>query len=442
MAAINTNLPPQSELSSEKQKSPSVASKPELNGLDTIDHQHFKDLQKSLRNAVKKLNATAKVDAIIAENPGKSLDDLVAEKKINVDQKAQALKKPSLQATIAQIEEQIAHFKDFATYYEERLASQKAALEKAHKEQLEALQEQAAATATNAGEQELRQRLLNLTKFLCAAATVRRSGDETSSESRAFEGVLYQVYGGTQDAVTSMLKIIDGVDEKVAGVDGTTLEVTYERVKQVSAELAPSDDATPEAAPASDPSVANAAYTELQDPSYNTDATVANESTPATEPEPEQVTPPAQTLVGDGANAVAEASWDANASGVSSANTEGWVEVPRDPAETETGLEATPAAVEAEAKSAPAPGEQTAENVTVPKPDGFEPVVHHQRQPSGRGRGRGGHGRGRGDGFRGRGRGEFRGHGRGRGRGGRGRGGANGNGNGNGAPSAAPAGNQ
>lgn len=193
--------------------------------------------------------------------------------------------------------------------------------------------------------------------------------------------------------------------------------------------------------------MANAAYTELQDAAYNTDATVANESAPATEPEPEQVTPPAQTLVGDGANAVAEASWAANASGVSSANTEGWVEVPRDPAETETGLEATPAAVEAEATSAPTAGEQSAENVTVPKPqgpDGFEAVLHHQRQPSGRGRGRGGHGhgRGRGDGFRGRGRGEFRGHGRGRGRGGRGRGGANGNGNGHGAPSAAPAGNQ
>ena len=173
-------------------------------------------------------NATAKVDAIIAENPGKSLDDLVAEKKINVDQKAQALKKPSLQATIAQIEEQIAQFKDFAVYYEERLASQKADLEKAHKEELEALQQQATAAATNAGQQELRQKLLNLSKFLCAAATVRRSGDETSSESRAFEGVLYQVYGGTQDAVTSMLKIIDGVDDKVVGVDGTTLEVTCE----------------------------------------------------------------------------------------------------------------------------------------------------------------------------------------------------------------------
>lgn len=47
------------------------------------------------------------MDAIIAENPDKSLDDLIEEKKINNDQKAQVLKKPSLQATVAQTEEQI-----------------------------------------------------------------------------------------------------------------------------------------------------------------------------------------------------------------------------------------------------------------------------------------------------------------------------------------------
>ncbi|GKZ38868.1 hypothetical protein AbraIFM66950_011416 [Aspergillus brasiliensis] len=448
-AAVTTNPPPQSETSSEKHKpnhasSPSIASKAEVNGSDSQEHQHLKELQKSLRNAMKKLNATAKVDAIIAENPGKSLDDLVAEKKINVDQKAQALKKPSLQAAVAQIEEQIAQFKSFAAYYEEQLVSQKAELEKVHKEQLEAVQKQAIDAASGARETELRQKLLNLSKFLCAAARVRNSGDETSNESRAFEGVLYQIYGGTQDAVSSMLKIIDGVDEKVVGVDSTVLDVTYGRVKQAAAELAgPADETTTttEAAPQSDPTVANAGYTELQDSSYNTDATAtaANESATANELEADQVQPPAQTLVGEGGNAVAEANWDANASGVSSANTEGWVEVPRDPAETETGLEATPAATQAEVKSTPAAAEQSTENVTVPK-DGFEQVHHHQRQPSVRGRGRGGHGRGRGDGFRGRGRGEFRGHGRGRGRGGRGRGGANANGNG--APSAAPAGNQ
>ena len=47
-----------------------------------------------------------KVDSIIAENPGVSLDDLVASRKINNDQKAQALKKPVLQVQLAQLEEQ------------------------------------------------------------------------------------------------------------------------------------------------------------------------------------------------------------------------------------------------------------------------------------------------------------------------------------------------
>lgn len=156
------------------------------------------------------------------------MDELVVEKKINADQKAQALKKPSLQATVAQIEEQISHLKEFAAYYEERLATQKAELEQAHEEQLAALREQADADAAEASKKDFSQQLLNLSKFLCAAATMRRSGDESSNESRAFEGVLYQIYGGTQDAVSSMLKIIEGADDKVVGVDGTALEITCE----------------------------------------------------------------------------------------------------------------------------------------------------------------------------------------------------------------------
>lgn len=160
---------------------------------------------------------------------------------------------------------------------------------------------------------------------------------------------------------------------------------------------------------------------------------------------PEQL-PPSQTLVSDAANPVAEAAWGA-AAAESAANVDGWVEVPRDPAETETGLQATPASIEAGLQSdlptmnpsgawadeiAPVVMEPSAASVGGPGSDGFEPVVHHhhnhhhhhQRQHSFRGRG--GRGRARGDGFRGRGgRGDFRGRGRGRGefRGGRGRGG-------------------
>lgn len=173
-------------------------------------------------------NATAKVDAIIAENPGKSLDDLVAEKKINNDQKAQALKKPALQATIAQIEQQISQFKQYGEYYEDRIIKQKSELEEAHKKELEKARMEAAEEATRAADKALRDRLLALTRFLRAASTVRISGDETSSNSRAFEGVLLQIYEGGDDAVSAMVKLIDGSDDQVPAVDGELLDITCE----------------------------------------------------------------------------------------------------------------------------------------------------------------------------------------------------------------------
>lgn len=150
------------------------------------------------------------------------------EKKINTDQKAQALKKPALQAQIAQLEEQLSYYKQFAAQYEERLASQKAALEKAHLEELEAVRGNVVADATETTTRVLRERLLTLSQFLCAAATLRRSGDAESLESRAFESVLFQVYGGNEDAVSAMLKLIEGSDEKLLAVEGDTLELTCE----------------------------------------------------------------------------------------------------------------------------------------------------------------------------------------------------------------------
>ena len=177
-------------------------------------------------------NSTAKVDAILAENPGKSLDELVAAKKINTDQKAQALKKPALQANVTQVEEQINQYKQFAAHYEERLASQKTALEKEHKEKLETFRENAVAEATETCKKEFGNRLLTLSKFLHAAAGMRMSGDGTSGESRAFEGVLYQVYGGSSEAVASMFKLIDGADENVQAVEGDMLEFTCKTIPQ------------------------------------------------------------------------------------------------------------------------------------------------------------------------------------------------------------------
>ncbi|KAI9374576.1 hypothetical protein BJX61DRAFT_540700 [Aspergillus egyptiacus] len=416
-AASPNNAPGQSpSLSDAKLNSvpnsvaPSAAASSEL-----VEFPHYKDLQKNLRNTLKKLNSSGKVDAIIADNPGKSLDDLVEEKKINPDQKAQALKKPALQATVTQLEDQIARYKEFASFYEQRLASQKAELEKAHKEELESLREKIASEtpAPEVKKDDCSQQLLSLSKFLCMAATMRRSGNETSPETRASEGVLYQIYGGTLDAVASMKKLIDGVDEKVPSVEGELLDITYSKVKQLSEETAEEQPASEAAqAPASDPTTANAAYTESQEPTYAAEAAATNEPVAA---QTDNVAPPPQTLVGDGANAIAESTYEPQTDLASSTNTDGYVEVPRDPAETETGLQATPANIDADVQP------QEPAQSTKPSGDGFE-QVHHQRQNSFRGRGRG-RGRG-GDGFRGRGRGDFR--GRGRGRGGRGRGGANG----------------
>jgi hypothetical protein len=136
------------------------------------------------------------------------------------------LKKPALQASIAQLEEQISQFKQHAVYYEERLTSQKAELEKAHKEELESALQQKATEARESAEKDFRDRLLVLTRFLCAAAAMRASGDATSNESRAFEGALLQVYGGNEDAVSAMVKLIEGNDTQVPSTDGELLDVT------------------------------------------------------------------------------------------------------------------------------------------------------------------------------------------------------------------------
>ncbi|KAL2845443.1 hypothetical protein BJY01DRAFT_182387 [Aspergillus pseudoustus] len=391
---------------------------------ELLEFTHYKELQKNLRNNTKRRNATAKVDAIIADHPDKSLEDLVAEGKINADQKAQALKKPALQAAITQAEEQISHYKELATVYEQRLAGQKAELEEAHKQEVESLKEKAAAAAAavevpEPQKEDFDQQLLSLSKFLFTAANLRRTGDASSPESRSFEGVLFQVYAGNLDAVASMKKLIDGVDEKISSVEGETLDVTYTKVKQLSEEQTPAEESIPEAAPATDPTLANAASTELDEPPAY--VAVAND-TAAPAVEAETIPPPPQTLVSDAANAVAEAAWEPHTDPLaSSTNTEGFVEIPRDPAETDTGLQATIGNVDADVVT------DASAEPTKATGDDFKQVVHHQRQGSFR-RGRG---RGRGDGSRGRGRGDGR--GRGRGRSGRGRGGPNG------APAATPA---
>ena len=155
-----------------------------------------------------------------------SLEELLSARKINQDQKAQAQKKPSLQASLTQLEEQIAQYKQFDEDYQKRLSAEKSALETAHTDELQKVKEAAVAETTSQGKKEAKDNLLVLSKFLRAAAAKRQGGDETSPENRAFEGALLLVYGGEVGAVVAMESLIAGSDEKVPTVDQTPSEFT------------------------------------------------------------------------------------------------------------------------------------------------------------------------------------------------------------------------
>ena len=134
------------------------------------------------------------------------------------------------------------------------------------------------------------------------------------------------------------------------------------------------------------------------------------------------------------ANAAGENQWDPENTNTNNlAESQEWVNVPRDPAETETGLTATPAApsnTQSWADDHPEPAAEVTAATTQTESDGFQAVHRHRGRGDREGHhhGRGGRGGERGHGHHHRGRGAFRGEGRGRGRGGergayRGRGG-------------------
>lgn len=132
---------------------------------------------------------------------------------------------------MAQLEEQISQFKQFGAQYEERLANQKASLENlenaanAHKVELEKVKREAA-EAIESVKNDFENQLLTLSRFLRAAAALRHSGMGDSNETRAFEGALAQIYGGTEEAVASMLKLINGSEEKLISAEREPLDVT------------------------------------------------------------------------------------------------------------------------------------------------------------------------------------------------------------------------
>jgi hypothetical protein len=167
-----------------------------------------------------------KVDSIIAENPGVSLDDLVASRKINNDEKAKALKKPGLQIQLAQLEEQVALYKKFDREYQQKIATEKALLQSAHTEELEKLRETLQAEAAIELEKTFKERILILSRFLRAAAARRQLEDDDTDVTKAFEGALLLVYGGDASAVTAAEKLIQGSEDTVPSTEGVPLSVT------------------------------------------------------------------------------------------------------------------------------------------------------------------------------------------------------------------------
>ncbi|KAK8248025.1 hypothetical protein HDK77DRAFT_426261 [Phyllosticta capitalensis] len=393
-----------------------------VNGVDVeSEHPYIKELQKKLRNVNKKLNAMDKVNSVMKENPDVALDELVAQKKINNDQKAQALKKPQLEADREQFEDQLAQYKGIHDDYQQKLARQKELLEATHAEKLKEAEKKAQATAEAKAEEVTKERLLILSQFLRAAAARRQDCDDDSELSRGFEGTLLQVYGGNSEAVEAALKLIGSSSDRVMSTEGVELTITYAEVKEVSTketatefveekawaeDVAQSEPVPPESnaavSAATDPTVAHAGLTEL-------DAT----STAATNGEAhnESAVPPATSVEDASANAAGAEQWDTKVPVADDPLTESFEMVPRNPSETEAIHQPAPAtSTQSWAEDTPVPTTETSIAPTGPAPgpngEGFQEVAHS----------RGGRGRG---GYQGeRGRGGYRGRGQGRGRGG------------------------
>ncbi|KAG8526225.1 uncharacterized protein KY384_000218 [Bacidia gigantensis] len=462
------------------------------NGTDAYESPFVKDLAKNIRNIKKKLNATQKVDSIVAENPGTSLDELLASKKINSDQKIQAQKKPGLQTQLAQYEEQISQFKQLDEDFKKRLKEEKSAWETSSDDKAQKVKEAAVEAAVADGRKEAKENLLVLSKFLRAAAAKRQGGDETSPENRAFEGALLLVYGGEASAVEAMENLVAGKDEKVPTVDSTPSEYTFQQVRDLSFSYAPYsaeeawaeevaqssptaptatlDDEPKAAEIGTDPTVAHAGLTEFETtdgppPSYQTNGVSSPNENAHDAPSASGIGADAANKAGGGEETSGEGGggdWEAKVSTRGGGGGDDWVQVPRDPAETDTGTDGTLtgtggtqswaedvplAAPEADTDVMGTPayaqggtGAGAKEGATG---DGFSEVQrHHHRGSRSRGgnergdrRGRGGGYRGDREGGRGRGGGGFRGdgergaRGRGRGRGDyRGRGGRGGGG--------------
>ncbi|GAB1740588.1 hypothetical protein NU219Hw_g5683t1 [Hortaea werneckii] len=443
-----------------------------------FEHPHVKELQKQIRNLSKRLTGLQKVDDIRNANPGLSLNDLVAQRKINQDQKAAAEKKPQIQAQLKDVEGQVQVFRSVNAEYLAQLQKQKDELAAEHQLQLQKVKEDARLEAMTSTASKLRKNLLVFSQFLRAAAAKRNIEEESNtSESMAFEGALLLVYGGDEKAVEAAVNIIEGADQEVPSIEGPLSGVKYSQIKQTSVDYAPFQTeetwtngvaAASEAVPTgSDPTIAHVGLTEIQQQQQPSGLPAQN----AAAQQDQILSSPANAGLGVGGGNQAAERWDATA-GAQQADGNGMMDesfeiVPRPNQEVENPAPAPASAPAQPQASEKVGGTSWADEITAAEPvgdsgnkageswdmraagqapedgswGGAEPVQEGDgftqipSRPRGAGPGARGNGRGRGDGgqFRGRGRGRggFRGDGdfRGRGRGGaRARGGPRGEG--------------
>ena len=377
----------------------------------------------------KKLHAVSKTEATITESGGLSLDALLEKRKINADQKAQIQKKPQLEAQLSQLEEQQKNYTELIQDLEARFEQEKSSLVESHNAEIEKVREEATHSSTTASTSKVKDALQVACQFLHAAAYQRQREDVGENEKQAYEAVLFHLYQGNSSALDTLVSVVEGTEVNVSDPSGDPIEYTFAQLKlsalatlnnddQVAAEAddEPETETTPAIASGetdTDPTIANAGLTELED---TTTIPIVDSENVITEDGASAV--PEQALAAaDVGNAAAEAAWNPEASMTTDAteNGEGWVQV-QNPAETETGSAPEPAAPQSTTNWADEAGAAAEEQATTPlaENDGFSEV---RRDRGGRGRGgRGGRGfdsRGRGRG----GRGDFRGRGRGGNRG-------------------------
>ncbi|KAI3398527.1 hypothetical protein diail_9051 [Diaporthe ilicicola] len=398
---------------------------------EVSENAYIRELKKGIRNTNKKIGNASKTQALVDEHKskGKSPEELVELKVINADQKKQVDNLNSLKAELARLEEQLAQYERIDGEYRAQVASVKSNVEKSLAEKYEQDKADAVAEVKNKSEADskksLHDGLLVLSQFLRLAAHRRAEApDSTEDEDQALEGILLGVYGGDESAVSVMLKLCEGTDDKTVGVGGEALETTYATVKaSAAAHSAPlyqtAAEAESETEPAeatgniqTDPTVANAGLTEID---AGTDTALTNGH--ADEAAADSTIPNAD--VGDAAaNAAGENQWDA---GNDLAASQEWVEVQAPPETLPTEGAPTVPVVTANTTGA-ATTQSWADDHPEPSPeastptdpnDGFQSVQRrggHRDGGNRDGGNRGGRGRGRGGGFRGDG---FRGRGRG-----------------------------